>query len=489
MTRIEPDNLGEQLSAYVDGELTDAERADVERLLEDDPSARAELERLREAASWVRDLPRRSAPAGLTDEVMARVEARPTPADQKHEGERIIRWFVGFRPLILAAAMVAISVGIGLWGVSQGGKAGSERRLAVAQRETFESPDLLRQKSRRKGPQEERPTRSPTAALGKPLADDRDEVDVGKGGAYRQGGEAAPAASVKEFADSVGSQIGPGVTSGFANAKSAGRESDGYLRTADRNIAAEPEIMGAISAPVDSETVGGVPTSYAWQVPFIRPESGKAAEHATLKVEVVFRERSDLEACDLRIRKFDFANVRTTPAQVRGDANELVRRHVVSVPRSQLRKMFADLESGDPNSREISVAIADLVRAEGWDQTRQLLAMVTPAPKVVWEESRNRSIYRQVLRPAAAPPADAKADTAAGETRRDAESSVPRGPARGRGTEPSVIEGGAKGTAPGRDSPDSKKAEDTTEDYVTIDLRLVSPAARSAGGPARPAPN
>ena len=110
MTRIEPDNLGEQLSAYLDGELTDAERTAIEQLLERDPSARAELERLQEAASWVRDLPRRPAPANLTVDVMRRIEAQKASGERTAESGRIIRWFVGFRPFALAAAIISASL-------------------------------------------------------------------------------------------------------------------------------------------------------------------------------------------------------------------------------------------------------------------------------------------------------------------------------------------------------------------------------------------
>ncbi len=458
---MEPDNLGEQLSAYVDGELTDAERAEVERLLESDPSARAELERLREAASWVRDLPKRSAPAGLADEVMARVQARPTPTKQKREGDRITRGFIGFRPFVLAAAMVAISVGIGLWGVSQGGKAGSEQRLAVAERKSLESQDLLGEKSRRKGPSEERSTRSPAAAFEKSLSVDSDEVDAGKGGARWQGGEAAPSVSIQEYVDSVGSQIGTG-----APRESIPAEPE-YEEALDDSIGVK---FGKRKLPSDSGLVFATSGAGA--------NEKAEADRAALKVEVVFRERSDLEISDLKIRKLNFADVRTTPARVLADENKLIRRHLVTVPRSQLPQVFATLDMTDANSRMVSVAVGDLVRAEGWNQTQQLLAMVAPEPKVEREESMDRSTHWQVFRPTEAPPADANVDIAAGETRANAESSVPQRSARRRGAEPGMIEGGAKGITQDRASADLKKVKDAAEDYLTIDLRLISPAAR-----------
>ena len=82
MTRIDPDKLGEYLSGYLDGELDEAERVAVEELLGVDSAARDELEKLRETASLVGELPRHRAPATLASEVMTRIERRQLPEDE-----------------------------------------------------------------------------------------------------------------------------------------------------------------------------------------------------------------------------------------------------------------------------------------------------------------------------------------------------------------------------------------------------------------------
>ncbi len=63
------------LSGYLDGELTVEERVEVEGQLADSAELRAELEEVRAARQAVRALPRREAPAGFWDAVVAHVEA------------------------------------------------------------------------------------------------------------------------------------------------------------------------------------------------------------------------------------------------------------------------------------------------------------------------------------------------------------------------------------------------------------------------------
>lgn len=64
----------DMLSAYLDGELTDAERAAVEQRLEVSAQWRAELAVVESARAIVRGLPVRDAPPGFWDRVLAHVE-------------------------------------------------------------------------------------------------------------------------------------------------------------------------------------------------------------------------------------------------------------------------------------------------------------------------------------------------------------------------------------------------------------------------------
>lgn len=65
----------EQLSAFVDGELTDAEIAELEAELERDPALRAELSELEGMVAWVREEGPVAAPMGFHHRVMDRIEA------------------------------------------------------------------------------------------------------------------------------------------------------------------------------------------------------------------------------------------------------------------------------------------------------------------------------------------------------------------------------------------------------------------------------
>ena len=68
---LDPD----MLSAYLDGELSDTERAAVEAQLEASAEWRDELAEVRAARDALRGLPEREAPDGFWDAVHARVEA------------------------------------------------------------------------------------------------------------------------------------------------------------------------------------------------------------------------------------------------------------------------------------------------------------------------------------------------------------------------------------------------------------------------------
>lgn len=85
---LEPD----MLSAYLDGELNDAERVAVEQRLEVSAEWRAELAEVESARAIVRALPVRDAPPGFWDRVLAHVEEETateidTSADRTTTGD------------------------------------------------------------------------------------------------------------------------------------------------------------------------------------------------------------------------------------------------------------------------------------------------------------------------------------------------------------------------------------------------------------------
>jgi anti-sigma factor RsiW len=69
------------LSAYLDGECTDAERTEVEARLAESAEWRAELEEVRGARTMLRAVADRDAPAGFWDSVLATVAAADEQTD------------------------------------------------------------------------------------------------------------------------------------------------------------------------------------------------------------------------------------------------------------------------------------------------------------------------------------------------------------------------------------------------------------------------
>jgi anti-sigma factor RsiW len=106
------------LSGYLDGELTAEERAEVEARLAASTELRAELEEIRVVRDAVRALPRRDAPSGFWDAVVANVETASD--DDAHAGDfapvhdlgerraRTVRW----RWIAGAAAAAAVAIAV-----------------------------------------------------------------------------------------------------------------------------------------------------------------------------------------------------------------------------------------------------------------------------------------------------------------------------------------------------------------------------------------
>ena len=144
MAKINPDNLHEYLSAYLDDELTEAQRAELERLLATNASARAELEAVKKTVKLVSSLPRRRAPAHLLDDLTAQVERQLLVDD-----EAVSLPKRGYRrsviSLLASAALVTITVGGGLWVFFQIGEQATQPRPfpQVAQMDSDEQGSTL----------------------------------------------------------------------------------------------------------------------------------------------------------------------------------------------------------------------------------------------------------------------------------------------------------------------------------------------------------
>lgn len=97
----------EQLTAYVDGELSPEQRAEVERLASEDESVRVLLDELRQTSRLVSELPRGQAPEDLADAVTARLERQALLGESPKPPQRM------WTRAVSVAAVFALACTIG----------------------------------------------------------------------------------------------------------------------------------------------------------------------------------------------------------------------------------------------------------------------------------------------------------------------------------------------------------------------------------------
>jgi negative regulator of sigma E activity len=107
----EREKICEQLSAYLDGELTAAEAQRVQQAVAENASLAGELTGLRYTRELLRRLPRAHAPGDFVERVLARTERLHLV--QAGEGRSSDRWTVWFRHLATAAVLL-IAAGVGI---------------------------------------------------------------------------------------------------------------------------------------------------------------------------------------------------------------------------------------------------------------------------------------------------------------------------------------------------------------------------------------
>lgn len=107
------DKIREQLSAYLDGQLTTSEREQVEALLRRDPQARMELESMREFAGWITQAapPAVSAPPDLRARIMDRVKAEAAGSSGGPGGSPAASQVVSWKSFVVAGAVMIGLVG------------------------------------------------------------------------------------------------------------------------------------------------------------------------------------------------------------------------------------------------------------------------------------------------------------------------------------------------------------------------------------------
>ena len=135
----------QHLSAYLDGELGQPTRREVDAALAQSPQLRAELDALRRTAALVRALPRQDAPPGFADRVLAAIRAEAEePAAAPHPAPgRFRRWL----PAAIAAAACLLVALVTLLAPPRGGDPEHARRLGTAAPHAHEQPAAKRQAS------------------------------------------------------------------------------------------------------------------------------------------------------------------------------------------------------------------------------------------------------------------------------------------------------------------------------------------------------
>ncbi len=173
MRKKDPDKLSEQLSAYLDDELSDRERRAVERALGSDAEALAQLDGLRHTVEAVRSLPREHAPDSLVGDLTAAAERRqllddPGRARAATGGAR------PWRALLATAAAVLVVGPAAWWMFGREGVPPAERSLTTSRGigQPFAADDA------RTEPEAAPPEGAKLAALEKQFADARRDLGV-----------------------------------------------------------------------------------------------------------------------------------------------------------------------------------------------------------------------------------------------------------------------------------------------------------------------
>ncbi len=447
MAKNDPDNLGEQLSAYLDGELNDADRAAVEAMLRDSADARAELENLRATASMIEQLPRAGASPALVGDVMAIIERRQLLGDQPVDPPPGRPASGRLKMLLSVAAMIGLSVSAGIWGLLY--SAGN-----------VEQPPLVDARSRANSEGHEVGNASPPAMDSSLLAkvdglpDSFGEKDVALDAT---GGTALRAGRLKEQPDiaatpnptvesnetrhqsgvSEESKQSLSVTTGATVAEKTRVESQPRITDKrDTSLALAPQARDSMNQAVagDAFEAGAIPQSPSpaataaasappeLQKKFSRRGVQQAPGSVDLQLVITCRDLDDLTRGTVALNRAAVAE-RFVVDEVRGlsrAAGSVAtsatgpsgrRRHeiekVVYLPKSRVVSLFQSLERDDQgNRRQIELSAGPLVHAHGWDDVYTLAAMIAPENadrQTVAKASAAREQHEADL-PAIAPP-------------------------------------------------------------------------------------
>lgn len=105
---IDRDEQLELLTAYLDGEVSDAERAEVETLIAGDPAARQLFSELRQTSELVAGLPRSSVPGNFSENVVARLEREALLGSDRGASRG---WTLGNWSALAASILLVVAAG------------------------------------------------------------------------------------------------------------------------------------------------------------------------------------------------------------------------------------------------------------------------------------------------------------------------------------------------------------------------------------------
>ena len=128
MTNVNREQLGEWLSAYLDGELEAKQTQQVERVLRDSAEARSMLAELRRVVSLVQSLPRHAASETVAEDVQLQIERAALIGESGAVTAPWVRTPSKWKPAFSLAAMIALVV-CGVWLVSDVYRDGQDPRL------------------------------------------------------------------------------------------------------------------------------------------------------------------------------------------------------------------------------------------------------------------------------------------------------------------------------------------------------------------------
>ena len=258
---MNPEEVRQHLSAYLDAELDESTRRAVEEALAASPELRAELDALRRTAECVRSLPRTSAPAGFAQRVAAVLQADAANAAPR------AAWRP-WRTVALAAAGVLIVVGALILAPAR-----TPREKAAKSSPTMEKVDLpateelakagakapatgeaLWESPRQATASVDEAAKAPLPGPGKPKPqaappDDRTAGYHGVADAARVGKELAP---TKQIAGAMPQAPRVMRTPGAPEPPGA-VPTEAKTRTASKSKGARAFVEGAIAAPAQGE--------------------------------------------------------------------------------------------------------------------------------------------------------------------------------------------------------------------------------------------